>query len=317
MLPTRARQAGAAASMLGALMLASAALGVEVTDEGIYARMQVGALQGGKLKIPSGVRYVLLEAGCSDMDTLAQDVLPQHPEGMTLSLEPLLDKYSYLVGNASAKYHGKNGLDLTVPLGHAEQRSVVLPLAVSEDGGTQKIYVSPIAGCSSLAKVNRGGTWANGRCRSVVETRLVDSIRLVDAIGLVPPSVPILRLKLDVQGIDFRLVRSVPPPVLQSRVVFLDVEVRKNGCATLYQGQENCSEVLQYMHSIDFEMVLPGARGASRVLHGCQHLPYDNACEANARFRSKAQKDAAASFPLPYRVGKERAGLPRVEEEHG
>ena len=154
-----------------------------------------------------------------------------------------------------------------------------------------------------------------------IETRLVDSIRLVDAIALVPPHLPILRLKLDVQGIDFRLVKSVPPAYLQSRVVFLDVEVRKSGCTMLYNGQEDCPQVLEYMRGIGFQMVLPAANGTSSVLASCKSLPYDNACEANAHFLSQAQLSVAAAFPLPYRVhGGRRGGRgspPRVDEEHG
>lgn len=263
----------------------------------------------------------MVEAGCSDQDTLIQGVLPFHPEGFTLSLEPLLDKYAYHVGNASARYHGANERDLHVPLAHASRRSIVLPLAVSEHGGVHTLHASPVAGCSSIARVSMSGTWANKLCRSVVETRLVDSIRLVDAIALVPPHLPILRLKLDVQGIDFRLVKSVPPAYLQSRVVFIDVEVRKSGCTMLYNGQEDCPQVLEYMRGIGFQMVLPAANGTSSVLASCKSLPYDNACEANAHFLSQAQLSVAAAFPLPYRVhGGRRGGRgspPRVDEEHG
>ena len=128
--------------------VATTTLAVELTNSSLTARMQIATLTAGRLNIPRQVKYVLLEAGCSDMDTLMQDVLPSHPEGFTLSLEPLLDKYSFHMGNASAQYHGMNGIDMASPLGHASRRAVMLPLAVSEAGGLQTIHVSPVAGCS-------------------------------------------------------------------------------------------------------------------------------------------------------------------------
>ena len=302
-------------------IFSAGALGVEVTDDALSARLQIATLDHGRIRMPrkSNLTYALVEAGCSDQDTLIQDILPHHPQALSLSFEPLLDKYAFHVGNASAEFHGKNAMDLGVPLGHASRRSIVLPLAISEDGGVQTIYVSPVAGCSSLAKVNSRGTWANAKCRSVMESRLVDSITLADAIALVPPTLPILRLKIDVQGVDFRVVRSVPADVLRSRVVFLDVEVRKKTCATLYEGQEDCAIVLSHMASIGFDLVLPGAAGSTRTLPGCAHLPWDNACEANARFLNRAMRGVAGALPLPYIFHSKKTwhNLPKVDEEHG
>ena len=294
-------------------------LGAHISDDGLTARMQIATLEGGHVRVPRNVSYVLMEAGCSDQDTLLQDMLPLHPQALVISFEPLLDKYAFHVGNASAKFYGKNAMDFGVPLGHAQPRSIVLPLAISLDGGLQTINVSPIAGCSSLLRVNSSAAWANSKCRSVMERRLVDSIRLVDAISLVPLALPILRLKLDVQGIDFRAVRSVPGDIPRRRVVFLDVEVKKDKCKSLYEQQESCSIVMAYMAAIGFQHVLPGANGSSRALtRGCLHLPWDNLCEANARFLNMAQREVVTKWPLPYKLGSQMwREMPRVDEEHG
>lgn len=43
---------------------------------------------------------------------------------------------------------------VAVPLSHHARNGVVLPLAVSPEGGPIEFHVSPIAGCSSMAKAN-------------------------------------------------------------------------------------------------------------------------------------------------------------------
>jgi hypothetical protein len=42
---------------------------------------------------PVGIRNVLIESGCSDVDTMDEDVLPLDNSSFHIVFEPLLDKY--------------------------------------------------------------------------------------------------------------------------------------------------------------------------------------------------------------------------------
>ena len=305
-----------------ARLIGAASLGAEIGDTSITARTQVAVLERGQLIVPHGTRYVLVEAGCSDMDTLLQDLLPLHPDAFSVSFEPMLDKYSYLVGNASAEFHGPEARDETVPLAHANPRGIVLPLAISARGGLHSFAVSPIAGCSSLADVNPNGTWANQRCRTVTERRLVDSLTVADVLALVPEALPILRFKLDIQGVELDVLRTLSPPtLLRSRVVYVDLEVRRPGprCPPLYHGQPACDEVLTFMHESGFDLVVPHFEGEPKRVNACSDIHYDNKCEANAHFRSRTLAHLASRLPLPYKLDRRKTfrGSPQTDEEHG
>merc|ERR1712083_593966 len=87
-----------------------------------------------------------------------------------------------------------------------------------------------------------------------METRLVPSITLTAALHLTG-SLPVRFAKLDAQGMDFQLVRSVPPELLRAKVESLEMEVRVSDCEALYVGQPGCLEVIDYMRSIGYENV--------------------------------------------------------------
>ncbi|KAJ1624294.1 hypothetical protein T492DRAFT_273514 [Pavlovales sp. CCMP2436] len=143
--------------------------------------------------------------------------------------------------------------DRSVPLAHHHPRAVILPLAVSEAGGSLTFTVSDVAGCSSLRKVNPGSKW--GRfCRKTLERRVVPSITLTDAINLVPPNLPIRLLKVDAQGVDFDILRSVPARVF-ARVETVILEVVPSRCTPLYVGQATCEQVFAFMKVLGFEPV--------------------------------------------------------------
>jgi hypothetical protein len=99
----------------------------------------------GGLVMPPTTRHVIIEIGCSDRDTADDLLLPHDPHAFLISFEPLLDKYSLLLGRGTSRYHA-NKKDLSVPLGHHHPRGVVLPLAVSPAGaGVASINVSRYA----------------------------------------------------------------------------------------------------------------------------------------------------------------------------
>ena len=172
-------------------------LGGTVTSDGgkLLVTTHVAQLNDdGSIQRPKGTQYTLMEIGCSDWDTLDQSgngqeesELDRHPFGFLIAFEPLLDKYAVLLARGTQRYHGKMH-DLAVPLGHHHQRGVVLPLAVSAEGGAANFTVHKRAGCSSLLEAQKATTAGWGKlCEPVLERRTLESIPLARAIELAGP----------------------------------------------------------------------------------------------------------------------------------
>lgn len=70
------------------------------TGDGLFATVKVARLGAGAILVPntcpmaSGTSLnVLIEIGCSDVDTMDEDVLPLDNSSFHIVFEPLLDKY--------------------------------------------------------------------------------------------------------------------------------------------------------------------------------------------------------------------------------
>ena len=247
--------------------------GVSIGDDALFATVQVASLARGRFQVPDDTQTLLIEIGCSNRDTMDDQELPRMKEKAFLfSFEPLLDKYALLLAKGDARYNGRKN-DQFQPLGHHHPRGLVLPIAVAPQNGVLPINVSQLSGCSSIVPFSSAGheykLMGSDACRSVAETRLVPSITLAKLLRLMPPLLPIHMLKLDAQGVDFALIKSTPP-VLLERVRSLHLEAindeTRNGrpCPTLYDGQPRISEVKAYLHSIGFKfagMERPGWMG--------------------------------------------------------
>lgn len=204
----------------------------------------------GAIPMPKSTSQVFLEIGCSDTNTLDEDILDREPSAFLLSFEPMLDKWAVLAGRGTTRMHAMKK-DLTVPLGHHHPRGVVLPVAVSDSRGTSVMHISSIAGCSSLQEFAKG---IPSKCTTEVETRHVPTITLSDALALVPQPLPVRLLKLDAQGKDLQILQSTPAAEL-ARIQQLTFEVVRDcpGSSTLYQ-RDSCEETLQRMRSLGFQM---------------------------------------------------------------
>ena len=160
----------------------------------------------GVLLTPPNTRSVVYEIGCSDRDTLDEEWIDRYPRSLLISFEPVLEKYAALLARGNARYHGLR-TDQAVPLAHHHQRGVVLPLAVAPTGGgsgrLSSLTIGVTSGCSSLVEVNQRAGWGHG-CKSSLERRLVPSINMSAALGL-SGKLPIKLLKIDAQGVDFKL----------------------------------------------------------------------------------------------------------------
>lgn len=255
------------------------------TGDALFVTTQVAALKDGHIRLPPGVNItdLAVEMGCSDLNTLDEQLLPQAPNTFLISFEPMVDKYAVLLSRAAERFYVNSrklpsNLGEVVrkqnhfsPIGQHHPRGMVLPFAVSEAGGPATFHVSRTAGCSSLLAVNPKATY-NKFCKSIAEDRTVDTISMAQAMALLPPDLPIRLLKLDVQGMDTRLIKSIPPDVL-ARIDSIRFETAVPGArcgGTLYEGTQSCASVVPFLRKHGFD-------------GGCPNLP-PPWCEGDARF---------------------------------
>jgi len=219
------------------------------TDTQLLASTQVAQLRNGKIVMPEDTDGIIVEIGYSDRNTADDELLPQYPKSFLVSFEPMLDKYAVLLARGTRRYHG-GGLDMAVPLGRHHHRGVVLPFAVSPKGGPLEMHISKIAGCSSLLEMNNNTVW--GRfCLDKMETRMVDTIRMEDAMALLPDDLPIRYFKIDAQGLDGTLIGEIPKAVLH-RIMVIEFESTTSYCNNLYKGQVKCEVIARYLQKEGF-----------------------------------------------------------------
>lgn len=231
------------------LILIPFVLGFSKTDTELFVTTQVATLQNGAIKVPKTTDRIIMEIGCSDRNTADNEILPFYPKGFLISFEPMLDKYSVLMSRGTKRYHSEQR-DKSVPVGHHHPRGVVLPFAVAPVGGQHQLYVSAVAGCSSLLHLNKKTKW--GRlCLKTLENRTVDAISVNDAFSLAPAHIPIQHLKLDVQGLDGAIIKAIPFKFL-AKVKKIEFESFNPECNALYHSQIACPEIATYLKEQGF-----------------------------------------------------------------
>lgn len=272
-------------NLLAALPFAS---GYHQTPDGLFATTQVAVLDNGHIRLPSSanVTRLAVEIGCSDLHTLDEEMLPFDPETFLISFEPVLDKYAVLLARAAQRFYSnvrnlantsgevQRKQNFFSPLGMHHPRGVVLPFAVSEDGGPATFHVARVAGCSSLLPINAGSKYYEF-CKDVAEDRTIDTLSVAQAMALLPPQLPIRLLKVDTQGLDSRLVSRLPVEILR-RVHTIQFETALSGetCGgSLYLGTKPCASAEAYLKSHGF-------------IGSCPVSKRSHKCEANAVFRN-------------------------------
>ena len=237
------------------------ALAFSKTNDELMVTTQVTSLSNGKIQVPSHIDGLVVEMGCSDRNTADEEILPLYSNAYLVSFEPMLDKYAVLLARGTKRLHGAHK-DRAVPLGKHHDRGTVLPFAISLTGGPLKMHISKVAGCSSLLRINPNTKW--GRfCLQSLENRTVDTLRMEDAIRLLPDNIPIHFFKLDVQGMDGALIKRIPLQVL-ARVQKLQFESVTNRCNNLYENQMRCGEIETYLREHGFQGNCP---------YGCEVTP--------------------------------------------
>jgi FkbM family methyltransferase len=161
-----------------------------------------------------------------------------------------------LLSRGTLRYYGR-AKDRAVPLSHHHPRGGIFPLALSPTGGNATINVSNTAGCSSLAPFNPKTTQGRqcftegGPAGGAFEARRVPTLTLDEAFELLPPGLPVERLKIDAEGLDFRLLQTASPTLFE-RVRSIELEVIKHGCTELHVGQATDVDVDQLLAARGF-----------------------------------------------------------------
>jgi len=251
---------------------------VVARDGALFSSVQLAPMTPhGHLRMLPSTRSVLLEVGCSDFHTMDIEELARYPNAFLVSFEPLLDKYALLLARGKTRYmqyqsfrrphyvkYAPKGLeahDKSIPLGQHHERGIVLPLAVTPNGGPIGFNVGKVAGCSSILPADphsKHGGW----CLDGLDRRYVESLSLQQVLNMTAPF-PVQRLKIDAQGADLSLIKATDARLLRSRVHQIELEVEGSNrtlCGPpLYKGQPVCEEANEYLSSIGFERDEPCA----------------------------------------------------------
>jgi len=127
---------------------------------------------------------------------------------------------------------------------------VVMPMAVSEQDGCADFYLNAFAAASSLLPFDSAGLigWRGGEVLKVERKVVVPTIRLdtfLDLMGIAD----VHFLKIDAQGADLAVIRSLGGRIQQVRKISLEVQINP---VPLYAGGSQKEEVQQYLDAAGF-----------------------------------------------------------------
>jgi FkbM family methyltransferase len=129
---------------------------------------------------------------------------------------------------------------------------VVLPVAVAEVNGSAPFYVNRFDGASSLLPfVSKGlAAWEGGSLLQVESTTTVPTIRLdtfLNQCGIAKVDF----LKIDAQGADLAVVRSLGSRLQDVKRICLEVQVTS---VPLYSGAASKQQVIDFLDKAGFEL---------------------------------------------------------------
>jgi FkbM family methyltransferase len=129
---------------------------------------------------------------------------------------------------------------------------VIVPMAVSEQDGCADFYLNRFAAASSLLPFHSDGLvrWRGGEVLQVERKLVVPTIRLDTFLRLMG-ILEVHFLKIDAQGADLAVVRSLGSRIKDVRKISLEVQVNQ---VPLYAGASQKEEVQQYMRAAGFSL---------------------------------------------------------------
>jgi FkbM family methyltransferase len=130
---------------------------------------------------------------------------------------------------------------------------VVIPFAVSDANGFAEFFINEADGTSSLLQFNSvafESAWKNIVGLKTAASVMVPTIRLDTFMELMKlPRIDYL--KIDTQGADFMVVKSLGTRIRDVRKIMLEADVMH---ARLYQGSSGKDEIVSYMQTHGLEL---------------------------------------------------------------
>ena len=132
-----------------------------ITPTALFATLQLATLRDGSIAVPQNAKRILIEIGCSDLDTMDAQELSESAmrDAFLIAFEP------YSTNNASRAR--QRAAAMVQPIARClsdHPRGVALPIAVAPKALKRSyatINVSRIAGCSSLVPFNEAASGAS------------------------------------------------------------------------------------------------------------------------------------------------------------
>ena len=130
------------------------------------------------------------------------------------------------------------------------KRYLVIPAAVSPESGTATLYETKFAHCSSLMAPDTPALsdYLFADSFTVERTRQLTTVTLAEALQSAGLGEKIDWLKSDTQGMDLRIIQSLPP-ALQDGLLAVDVEP---GLINAYRGEDHFVTAHQYLMAAGF-----------------------------------------------------------------
>jgi FkbM family methyltransferase len=150
-------------------------------------------------------------------------------------------------------YAFEPNLQLAAKLFGALPNIFVVPMAVSETDGCAEFNVTASAPCSSLLPISEenAGRWVGGEGIRVVGKTFVPTIRL-DTFMNVAGIQTVDYLKIDAQGGDLAVVKSLGDRLKDLRKIFLEVSVTPH---PVYLGSAGKEETIKFLEGRGFGLV--------------------------------------------------------------
>ncbi|CAE7235626.1 unnamed protein product [Symbiodinium sp. CCMP2592] len=199
----------------------------------------------------------MLEVGTNNV-ILLRDSLPPADRRFLVSFEPLLDKYADLITSWVANS------DATSTIGAHYSRGVMLPYAVgcppSDEVALFHVGLADV--CSSLLNISegfRGQGWSHwfkdlkDTCAKEMDVRLVPCISLETVIRDLLLGGHISFLKIDAQGKDLDVVRSLGSQM--HKVHRIQMEALPKSHESVYVNQPMCDHIVAEMMKLGFKPI--------------------------------------------------------------
>jgi FkbM family methyltransferase len=167
--------------------------------------------------------------------------------------------YGFALHNPSLRVFAfEPNLQLAAKLFGALPNIVVVPMAVSETDGCAEFNITASPASSSLLPIDDANArqWVGGNGINVVSRTVVPTVRLDTFMNLAGIQT-VDYLKIDAQGADLSVVKSLGDRLRDVRKIYLEVFVTPH---PVYHGTASKDEVVKFLSARGFELVAVDAQ---------------------------------------------------------